>query len=215
METAELQVGSVLEFRETPYNQLRHAWEFNLIPAIKVLGEEYEKLEMGKFNQASFNELLSGIKKTETDLISKLEHAREKHGLLFTKESVLSSVPERLKGLKAALVNLNKAFERAGNFGTTGIPVEYNQCAIVDGVPTLIVEKLKAKCSIAIQTEDQLEVWNAALVVQSSWNRFVETAKEKGFDAERFPVYGPNGFFDELPNGYLHLDPLSVTAIKQ
>jgi hypothetical protein len=218
-----LQIGTVIEFRENEFKEAARRWNMLIIPAIEALGKEYEALEMGEFDQDTFNELLRGLSDAEKKYKAYLEAdlKKIKLGRIVTLESLIGEVPKRMAGLRAAKENFNKVFNRAKYSRVPGIPdlpIEANQVKIMNGKPILDEEMLKARFTITIETETQLKIWGAWCNVRDSWNKAVELITENGFDIERFNVmsdkYVKNGFVSELPDGKIELDPLSLEMVN-
>jgi hypothetical protein len=232
LQSPEIELGTVLEFNSEAFESSKLAWKNQLVPAILQIKEEYEALDIGKFNQEIYIDILSGTDKIERRFIKEIESQIKKSKLerLFNDEYVRSEVPKRLTHLRAAKSNLARAFDSArggiGWYKLGALKLQHDQVTIVDGNPVVNECAIRACYTKAVETEAQKIVWAKAIAFKKVWDEFRSLLIEKGFpencgivlSADRTDAKGTrsldNFFAEEQPDGELYLDPMSLTMLK-
>lgn len=158
-------LGQVLHVKEVEFDLTVKIWKEKIIPSIEKAADEYEKLEIGKFSQKTYNTIIDGrIQEIKKEFTDKLKKEIEKSGLRTLLNSITNhnNIEDLTKGFAEAAQNMVESFSNSTKNIMITLFIDKDDCDIIDGKPVLNKSKIEEKYQIRIDNAKQLEILQLA-----------------------------------------------------
>lgn len=191
--------GILLHFDEIKHHRTVSNWQKDLLPQINLIAALYNDLGIDQFSQTAFNQLMAGgFHLVESQVQQSLDKDLQK--LKVSNPIILDAMQQgkdkRLKPLEKALSDLKEKLRKArlNTPADASLPIELEDCAIIDGKATLKEDQLKQRFETKIETDKQAQLYSHYLNLQAAWNGYVDFLISCGYDVENNEVFGFDGF---------------------